>query len=174
MSFNFLLMGAQAAGIGIDMYAKHKQERAARRGAEIDKKEIDLQMQQEQLASTEQSVLNVERLREALASQRAIFAARGQASGQGTPVSLTQNQLSTFNQDEQARQLSLSFRKYQGDAQKRLLNIGLSAQKVANKLDTVSKAFNLADFNQFSTGGGSKINKPSSRVNGGEFKRGSN
>lgn len=168
MSFAFLLMGAQAAGYGIDLYAKRQQQKMAGRGAELDKRQLDLQFQQEQLASTEAAYMNAERLREALASQRALFAARGQSSSQGTPLTLTAGQIGAFNADENARQISMSFRKHQLDAQKRLINIGLHTQKFSNKLDSAMKGINLLNFNGMMGGNASpnKLNKPNAKLNG--------
>lgn len=131
MSLPLLILGAQAAGIAFDAYGRHKQHqankkdyRAAERAynenignlfqmAAIEVKQLDIQMQEDQLVSTEESLMASQGLREILATQRAVIAARGQAAGAGTARVLSQPTVQKFNMDEFARSVNKSFRVYQ-------------------------------------------------------------
>ena len=147
MSFNFLLLGAQAAGIGLNMYQRRKEQRYQNMGADIEIQDLGLQLQKEQLASSEEAVANMERLRDTLATQRAIYAARGQKVGQGSPVSLMQGQIRAQSYDERARQLSMGFRKYELESKQRLIGLNKTARKSERRTKDFMQGLNLLNFN---------------------------
>ncbi|HHT9129275.1 MAG TPA: hypothetical protein ACFYEC_00230 [Candidatus Brocadiaceae bacterium] len=147
MSFQFLLLGAQAAGIGLNMYQRRKEQRYQNVGADIEIQDLGLQMQKEQLASTEEAVANMERLRETLATQRAIYASRGQKVGQGSPVAIAQGQIRAQGYDERARQLSMGFRKYELESKQRLIGLNKQARRSERRTKDFMQGLNLLNFN---------------------------
>lgn len=117
MAFPFMLLATQAAGIGMNLYARNKAKKYeemgmqySRMGAQLEANEMGLRMEQEVLASKEQSLISTENLREVLASQRAIFASRGTKAGQGSAHGVQEKSIRTYNADERARKLSLDFK----------------------------------------------------------------
>ncbi len=161
MAFQFLLFAAQAAGVGLDMYQRRKQEQFANMGADIESKELGLQMEREALASSEEALANTERLREVMATQRAIYGARGQQAAQGTSAAIGQRNIRVFNADERARQLSMGYRKHQLESQQRLLGINKAARREERQTKDFMGALNLLNFNgledMLSTGGNQKL-----------------
>jgi hypothetical protein len=163
MAMQFLLLAAQAAGIGLDMYQQRRQERYANKGADIEINELGLQMEKEQLASSEEALANTERLREVMASQRALYAARGQKVGQGSPVAIAQRDINTFSVDERARQLSMSFRKHQIESKQRLIGLEKKARKSERKTKQFMSGLNLLNFNSLL---GPMLNSKGDKLNG--------
>jgi hypothetical protein len=177
MAFNFLLLGAQAAGIGLNMYQRRREARyqnkaddLSNQGADIDIQNLGLQFEKEQLASTEEAVNNMDRLRDTLATQRAIFASRGQKAGQGSAQTIGQGQIRAQGYDERARQLSLGFRKYELESQKRLIGLGKTARginKTARRSERRTQNFmqglNLLNFNSII---GNSLNPDGGKLNG--------
>jgi hypothetical protein len=162
--YEFMLLGAQAAGFGMNIFASKAQSRLQKIGNDIDARETQLQMQQESLASTEQSLFNSERLRETLAFQRAIYASRGQSAAQGSAVSNTNSSVRAFNADERAREISLGFRKHQLASGQRLRNIGLQSDRLGRKAKLFEQGVNLLSFNNGQLG--NMLNGSGSKING--------
>lgn len=155
--FDFMLLAAQAAGYATSTYARKARERYSRLGDELDRQQIQLQMQQEQLASTEQAYYSSEKLRDVMASQRALFAARGQMGGQGSNLMASQQSQRLHAADEQARQLSLSFRKHQIESYQRLMGLNRVARNSERRMKNVGQAFDVFSGNALESflGGGS-------------------
>ena len=86
-SIDYLLMGAQAAGMIGDIWANEASLSVAKRGQELDEMQLDLRLQQERIASKEASIINLEQLAETLSTQRAMMAVRG---GSPEPVLIWQ------------------------------------------------------------------------------------
>lgn len=142
MSLAYLLIGAQAAGYGASVYAKKQSERYVRQAEELDAQQRRLQFEQESLSSLETADVNLMRLRETLATNRAVAGARGV---QGSNAQLQQN-LRLYNADERARQLSLSFRKAQMDTVNRLYSLKSAGRNVQRRQDRFTKGINLLNF----------------------------
>lgn len=147
MSLAYILLAAQAAGYATSIYGEKKVERYRRTGEQIDRQERELQMQQEVLASSEQALQNSERLREVMASQRALAAARGVQSGQGSNLAIANRSVSLYNADERARQLSMSFRKHQLDSLNRLYSLNSAGRNVKRRADRFVQGMNLLSTN---------------------------
>jgi len=147
MSFAFMLLAAQAAGYAASVYGRKQEERYRRMGENLDRQERELQMSQEALASTEQAEANTERLREVMASSRALNAARGIQSGQGSNLALAERNVRTYNADERARQLSLSFRKHQMESYNRLYSLNQAGRNVKRRADRFVQGMNLLSYN---------------------------
>ncbi len=167
MAYNYMLMGAMAAGHGLDIYQGRRQERYTRMGEELERDEMRLQMQQEQLASSEQSLFQGEQLREIMATQRALAASRGQLSGAGSNLAISQSSVRAFNADEHARELSQSFRKHQYESAQRLQGINRVARNQERRFGNIAKGINLASTNEMfgSFQGWMKDNKRQNKMN---------
>ena len=147
MSLAYILLAAQAAGYATSIYGQKKAERYTRLGEELDKQERQLQMQQEQLAGQEQSLYSSEKLRDVMASQRALAAARGVQSGQGSNLALSEQSQRLHGADERARQLSQSFRKHQLESYDRLYKLNSSGRNVKRRADRFVQGMNLLSYN---------------------------
>jgi hypothetical protein len=147
MSLVYMLLAGQAVGYAASIYGKKQEERYTRAGEQLDRQERQLQMEQEQLASQEQSLYSSERLREVMSSQRALAAARGVQSGQGSNMALAQRDIRTYNADERARQLSMSFRKHQMDSYNRLYSLNQAGRNVGRRADRFVQGMNLLNYN---------------------------
>ena len=132
MSYQYLLMGAQAAGYATSIWGTTQANKMLGIGAQLDKEALDLRMQQNTLASTEQAIANQERLREAVGLQAAIFAARGQQGGTGTAGALQTKTLTEFGREERARQLNLLFSNNNIKGQKAAIGMQVAGQKAQN------------------------------------------
>ena len=147
MSLAYILLAAQAAGYATSIYGQKKAERYTRLGEELDKQERQLQMQQEQLAGQEQSLYSSEKLRDVMASQRALAPARGVQSGQGSNLALSEQAQRLHGADERARQLSMSFRKHQLDSYNRLYSLNSAGRNVKRRADRFVQGMNLLSYN---------------------------
>ena len=74
-NYQALLLGAQAAGIGLNLYAARNA--AGQSGIEVDRAQMQVRAEQEQLAFQEANIASLESFAETLSTQRAILAARG-------------------------------------------------------------------------------------------------
>ena len=147
MSLAYILLAAQAAGYATSVYGQKRAEKYTRAGDQLDRQERELQMQQEALASSEQALQSSERLREVMASQRALAAARGVQSGQGSNLAIANRSLSVYNADERARQLSMSFRKHQMESYDRLYSLNAGGRNVKRRADRFVQGMNLLSTN---------------------------
>lgn len=147
MSLAYILLAAQAAGYASSIYGQKKVEQYTRSGDQLDRQERELSMQQQVLASSEQALQNSERLREVMASQRALAAARGVQSGQGSNLAIANRSVTLHNADERARQLSMSFRKHQLDSLNRLYGLKTEGRNVKRRADRFVQGMNLLSTN---------------------------
>lgn len=147
MSLAYILLAAQASGYAASLYANKRAERYTRVGEQLDRQERELSMQQEALASNEQSLYSSERLREVMSSQRALAAARGVQSGQGSNLALSEQAQRLHGADERARQLSMSFRKHQLDSYNRLYSLNSAGRNVKRRADRFVQGMNLLSYN---------------------------
>ena len=147
MSLAYMLLAAQAAGYAASIYGRKQQERYTRMGENLDRQERELQMQQESIASSEQSLYSSEKLRDVLASQRAIAASRGVQAGQGSNLAISEQSKRLQGADERARQLSQSFRKHQMESYNRLHSLNQAGRNVKRRADRFSQGINLLSFN---------------------------
>ncbi len=140
-------MAMQAAAMALGLLRSANQKRSQMRelemqsqvgqrmialGAQIEQGELSLRMQEEAIASKEQGMFNMERLRETLASQNALASARGVERGSGTAGAMTNTAVNNFNTDERAREMNLL------STQR-----GLSTQKDLSKLNQTAASFQL-------------------------------
>jgi hypothetical protein len=143
----FLLLGAQAAGLGINMWAERRAEKFTRIGEELDKAQIQTRMQEEKLAFTQKSLYDLNRLREIQAMQRAVFGARGQAPGVGSAGALQTRSENLFNADVKARKLSQTIRQNQLQSQIYGMNIAKVGRNFQRRNKRLTQAVNMFSFN---------------------------
>jgi hypothetical protein len=145
MAFPMLLLAAQAAGLAMNLWANKRANQADAMGTQMQQRELDMRMQQEQLASSQESLMGMEKLMDVMSSQRAIFAARGQTPG-GSNYFIGQNSVRAFGEDENARKLSLGFKQYYTKATQNLMGLESTGRKSA------AKGLNMMSFNSASGG----------------------
>ena len=156
MAYPFLLLAAQAAGIATNIYAQSQQTKIGRQGLAIDQAQLGLRMEQETLAATQDTLTDLTTLQETLASQRAIFGARGQNPGQGTAKSIEQKSVNAYGADANARRINQTFKKSYMESLSRLKRVeqhGLEAQRGVQLL---GQSLNMVDFNSLYGMGGMK------------------
>jgi hypothetical protein len=107
MSLDIFLIGMQVAGNVLDYAGTRQEINRGRAGTQIEQEQIQNRLEQERLASANDSLLALIELRKNLASQRAIFAARGQRAGTGTALSLAQESIGNASANEQVRRMNL-------------------------------------------------------------------
>lgn len=143
-----LLLASQAAGLATNLWATKRANQLDILGTKMQQRELDMRMQQEQLASSQESLMGMEKLRDVMSSQRAIFAARGQTGG-GSNYFIGQNSVRAFNEDENARKLSLGFKQYYNKATQNLLGLESEGRKSARNFKAAAKGLNMMSFNSF-------------------------
>jgi hypothetical protein len=163
MALQYLLIAAQA---GQALYGLRQSKKAEREmlsefgraqgaldtqgayvnmGADLDQKMLDVQMQQTRLSGLENSLRKTEDLRYNLSSQRALFAARGQAAGQGASAVAANASVRGYGREETARRLNQSYQELSIKGNKALteINRGYQLEDIGNQkrlLGSQSKA----------------------------------
>jgi hypothetical protein len=143
----FLLMGAQAAGIGLNMWAERRAEKFTRIGEELDKAQVQTRMQEEKLAYTQKSLVDLNRLREVQAMQRAMFGARGQLPGVGSAGALQTRSENLFNADVRAKQFSQTIKQNQLQSQIYGMNINKQGRNLQRRTKRLTQFANMFSFN---------------------------
>ena len=151
MSYDMILLSAQACGLAANLWQTSRENKYDLQGTQQQQQQLELRMKQEQLASTQESMANIARLRDVMSTQRAIFAARGQSSNQGTGFFLGQKAIGAFNADEEARELSLGFRQYYNKATQQLMGLEYGGRKTKRNMDAAAKMWNMGSLNSMGT-----------------------
>lgn len=146
MAFPYLLLAAQAAGVASSIYGNEQQNRIGKYGARLDQQSMQLRMEQETLAATQETLQDLTNLRETLASQRAIFAARGQNPGQGTAKAIENKSISAFGAEQQARDINKTFRKSYLESMGRLKRVESEGLRAARGVQLLGQSLNMVDF----------------------------
>jgi len=107
MSLEIFLLGMQATGAIADFASTRNEIMMGRHGAQIEQLQIQTRLEQERLSSANDSLLAMIELRKNLASQRAIYAARGQRADAGSALSISQESISNASANEQVRRMNL-------------------------------------------------------------------
>lgn len=154
----FVLMGAQAAGMIGGAFSDASTYKAAKRGQQMDEAQANLRIRQERVAANEQGLFQLEELREVLATQRAMMSVRGGQSGVGSALAAEQKSISNFKRDEQARERSLQWSKSQHQARLSLGRMGLAGMKSQMAGQQFQRSFDMIPFTQMAggLGGGQK------------------
>lgn len=144
--YQAMLLGAQAAGIGANLYSAYSQKKMADYDIEVERGALGVRRGQEELSFAEANLQSLQELQEVMATQRAIMGARGQNPGVGSALAAANKSLRAQGADEKARALSKDFRTAQLDSMSRLLNIkkaGARAQFGASLIEGGLSTLNL-------------------------------
>lgn len=155
MAFPYLLLAAQAAGVGLNLYANKQQSKIEGLGYQLEEGQLNVRMQQELLVASQQQLSDLNRLQENMATQRAVFAARGTNPGQGSARTIMEASSKAYQEDERARKLNTDFRKNYIESLKRIQRIehaGLKSNRAAKQLQS---GLNMFSFNEIF--GGNKM-----------------
>lgn len=147
MAFPYLLLAAQAAGIGVNLYGSAQQNRIESAGYNINEDQLRLRMDQEQLAFQQESLQSLTMLKETLASQRAILGARGQNPGQGTAKAIEQNSVRKQSVDQQAREINARFKKSYLESMARFSRVEQQGSRAQRGTQLLGQSLNMVDFN---------------------------
>jgi len=147
----YVLLAAQAAGTVISLFGQREQYKIGKRASQLEDAQMSLRLQQEEIASMEQSIFNINQLGETLATQRALMAARGGIAGVGSNLAAEQKSVSAFNADERARQLSLNFRSEAITAQKAMNKLTLAGKRSELGANAFEQIFNMVPFAEIGT-----------------------
>ena len=107
MSIQLFLLGMQAAGAITDAIGTRQQIKQGRAGAELEQAQIENRLEQERASSAQGSLDAMVALRQNLATQQAIFAARGTRATAGTAASIANKSVQNFSADERTRRMNL-------------------------------------------------------------------
>lgn len=107
MSMQLFLLGMQAVGAISDAAGTRSQIKLGRAGTELELAQIEVRLEQERNASAEGSLNAMQALRQNLATQQAIFAARGTSGKAGSAASIATKSVQNFSADERTRRMNL-------------------------------------------------------------------
>ena len=107
MSIQLFLLGMQAAGAITDAIGTRNEIKQGRAGAELEQAQIENRLEQERASSAQGSLDAMVALRQNLATQQAIFAARGTSGKAGTAASIANKSMQNFSADERTRRMNL-------------------------------------------------------------------
>lgn len=144
------MMGAQAAGLVVDIWAQNTSLNIAAQAQKLEDAQMDLRLAQDRVASNEQASFHIEQLAETLATQRAMMAVRGGLPGAGSSGTIAAKSVANFNRDERARKLSLEFGEQNTKAQQAIGRIALAGKRAKVGADIFNKAFQQIPFSEIS------------------------
>ena len=107
MSMELFLLGMQAVGAISDAAGTRGEVRRGRAGTELELAQIEFRLEQERAASAQGSLDAMQALRQNLATQQAIFAARGTSGKAGSAASVANKSVQNFGADERTRRMNL-------------------------------------------------------------------
>lgn len=146
--YQSMLLGAQAAGIGADLYSAYSKKKIADAGLELEKGDINIRKGQEELSYAEANLASLQELQEVMATQRAIMGARGQNPGVGSSLASANKSERAHGADQRARELSKTFRQSQLDGMSRLLNIKKAGNRAAFGGSLIESSLNSLSLNK--------------------------
>ncbi len=110
MAFGFddaILLSFQAAGAIYSFSQANSNQKLIRKGRELEKSAFESNLETLRLQSSEESLNEMQALRENVANQIAINAARGVSSGAGSGARGIEKSEQVFNRDEKVRRMNL-------------------------------------------------------------------
>lgn len=146
MNFSYLLLASQAAGLGASIYGISQQNRIEGAGYRLDEESMQLRMDQERLAATQDTLSSLKELRKNLASQRAILGARGQRAGVGSAKAFEQESTRAFGEEQKTKELNQSFRKTYLESLSRLKRIEQQGNRAQRGMQLLGQSLNMVDF----------------------------
>ena len=174
MSIEIFLLSLQAAGAIGDMIGTNAQSSILRKGAELEQSTIETRLNEERLAFSLASVDAMKALRQTLASQRAIFAARGTNPGAGSAITAAYESTTNASADERVRTMNLLSREASLKAQSNLAGLHALAGQTQLGQQLSQRLFQKIPFSELQKSVGDtskpKSEKPSSSI--GEVNKG--
>ena len=153
MAFPYLLLGAQAAGIGANLYMNRQASKIESLGYNLDRGEANIKMRQELLIASQQQLSDMRNLQENLATQRAIAGASGVNPGQGSARTIMEASSRAYKEDERIRALNTDFRKGYIESLGRLQRIEQAGLKSNRAAKLISSGLNMFSFNDVYSSG---------------------
>lgn len=101
------LLAFQAAGMVLDYRATKNNQKLIQQGRMLESAAIDTNLEAIRLESSEASLAEMKELRQNLGTQIAEQAARGNAPGAGTSITMQAASVGAFNADERTRRMNL-------------------------------------------------------------------
>lgn len=101
-----IMLAMQAAGMVVNMFGQSQQEKLAGLGAQLDQAAYQNEILNSRLQTVQSSNVAMAQLRQTLGTQAAIFAARGTSGAAGSALTISQNTIHNFGQNEQVRRLN--------------------------------------------------------------------
>ena len=105
--FSGALLAFQAAGLVTDYRATKSSQKLIQQGRALEQASIDTNLEAIRLESSEASLAEMKQLRQNLGTQMAMQAARGNAPGAGSSVTMANASIGAFNTDERKRRMNL-------------------------------------------------------------------
>ena len=159
----------QAAGAIGDIIGTGSQQKVLRRGAELQQANIENSIAEQQLAASLAAVDSMKALRQLLATQRAIFGARGQNPGAGSAAIATGTAVHEAGVDERIRRMNLLAREHNLRAQSSLVGLHALAGETQLGQQLSQRLFQQIPFSELQKTVGEKKgtnanNKPTSGI----------
>lgn len=107
LPFSGVLLAFQAAGLVTDYRATKSSQKLIQKGRQLEQAAIETNLEAVRLESGQASLDEMKQLRQNLGTQIAMQAARGNAPGAGTALTLQNEAVSNFNADERTRRMNL-------------------------------------------------------------------
>ena len=140
----------QASGTIADVTATHEERALGRLGSSVEQERINTRLEEERTAAAINSLDSMQQLRQILASQRTMFAARGQSATAGTAFDIQQASVSEFESDERTRRMNLLMKEstLRSAGASSSLSTLSSETKLGKSLS--QRAFDKVDFSELS------------------------
>ena len=101
------LLAFQAAGMVIDYRNTRSQQKLIHQGRQLEQASIETNLEAVRLESSQASLAEMKELRQNLGTQIAMQAARGNAPGAGSSITMQAAAVGAFNTDERTRRMNL-------------------------------------------------------------------
>jgi len=101
------LLAFQAAGMVIDYRSTKSNQKLIKQGRSLEQASIETNLEAVRLESNQASLTEMQELRQNLGSQIAQQAARGNAAGAGSSITMQAQSVGAFNADERTRRMNL-------------------------------------------------------------------
>lgn len=160
MSLEIFLLSMQAAGAIGDMIGTDSQQRVLRKGAQLQQENIATSIEEQRLASSLAAVDAMKALRQVLASQRAIFGARGTNPGAGSAAIVGATSVHEHGVDERIRRMNLLSREHNLRAQSSLAGLHALAGETQLGQALSNRLFEQIPFSELAKSVGEKKTPP--------------
>jgi hypothetical protein len=150
LSAEAFLLSMQAAGAITDIYSTGQAIKIGRAGAAVEMEQFNTRLEQERLNAAMSSLDAMSQLRSVMASQAAMFAARGQKSGVGTAYTISAESRKEHSAGEKMRRMNLLTMESNLRAGKALTGMHQLASETKLGRELASRQFQNAPFAELS------------------------